>query len=95
MGRPEDGLVIVGSKPTMNYVLACLTLFHQGSSRVRVRARGKAISKAVDVVLLVLNRFAVDAELEKVELERERLMSKSGRPVEKSAIVITLAKRAR
>lgn len=94
MSRPEEGLVIVGSKPTMNYVLACLTLFHQGFNRVKVRARGRAINKAVDVALLVLNRFAVDAELEKVELETERLTSKNGRPVEKSAMVITLVKKA-
>lgn len=95
MSRPEEGLVIVGSKPEMSYVLACLTLFHQGAKRVTLRARGRAINKAVDVALLVLNRFVVDAKLEKVELETERLASESGRPVEKSVIVITLAKEAR
>ncbi|MCX8204542.1 MAG: DNA-binding protein Alba [Candidatus Nezhaarchaeota archaeon] len=94
MGEVKESRVIVGNKPVMSYVLACLTLFHQGARKVVLRARGKAISRAVDVALLVLSRFTTDAEIEKVEIETERLTLEDGRPVEKNAIVITLVKKA-
>jgi DNA-binding protein len=42
--------VLVGKKPAMSYVLAVLTGFQGGSKEVVVKARGRAISRAVDVV---------------------------------------------
>jgi archaea-specific DNA-binding protein len=50
-------LVIMGSKPIMNYVVACLTLFNEGSGTVQIRARGKHINKAVDTVGLIRRVF--------------------------------------
>ena len=44
----ENNTIFVGSKPVMNYVLAVVTLFNNGSDSVLIRARGKAISRAVD-----------------------------------------------
>ncbi|MEM0319824.1 MAG: DNA/RNA-binding protein AlbA [Candidatus Nezhaarchaeales archaeon] len=64
----KENVVIVGQKPTMNYVLACLTLFHQGFSDVVIRARGKAISKAVDVVNIVKEKFIPTAKVKSLEL---------------------------
>jgi len=92
LSEGNRGSVLVGSKPTMNYVLACLTLFHQGAEEVVLRARGRAISKAVDVALLVLNRFMASAKVKKIDLGTERLTAEDGRSVEKSVIAITLAK---
>ena len=44
-----DNTVYIGKKPTMNYVLAVATQFNSGTAEVIIKARGKSISKAVDV----------------------------------------------
>ena len=54
--RPEN-VVYIGKKPTMNYVLAVVTQFNSGMQEVTIKARGNAISRAVDVKEIVLNRF--------------------------------------
>lgn len=47
---PEDNAVLIGHKPVMTYVLACMILLQGGTKEVVVKARGRAISRAVDVV---------------------------------------------
>ncbi len=44
----NDNTVFVGNKPVMNYVLAVVTQFNNGADLVAIKARGKAISRAVD-----------------------------------------------
>jgi len=44
----KDNTVFVGNKPVMNYVLAVVTQFNNGAQEVAIKARGKAISRAVD-----------------------------------------------
>ena len=61
----ENNTIFVGSKPVMNYVLAVVTQFNEGSDSVLIRARGKAISRAVDAAEIVRNRFVPEA----VEIE--------------------------
>ena len=53
----ENNAVLIGKKPTMNYVLACITLFHGGAKEVSIKARGRAISRAIDVAEVVRHRF--------------------------------------
>ena len=53
----ENNNVLIGRKPIMNYVLACITLFHGGAKEVTVKARGKAISRAVDICEIVRRKF--------------------------------------
>jgi archaea-specific DNA-binding protein len=53
----KDNTVFVGNKPVMNYVLAVVTQFNNGASEVAIKARGKAISRAVDTAEIALNRF--------------------------------------
>jgi len=53
----NDNVVFVGKKPTMSYVLAVITQFSDGMPEVNVKARGRSISRAVDVVEVVRNRF--------------------------------------
>jgi len=55
--KQRQTLVIIGNKPIMNYVVACLTLFNEGADRVKIRARGKHINKAVDTVELLRRVF--------------------------------------
>ena len=89
---PQDTSVLVGNKPVMNYVLACITLFHQGAKEVCIKARGRAISKAVDVVEVVRNRFLTDVKVKNIEIGTEQITTQDGRNINTSTIEITLTK---
>ena len=52
----EENIIFIGNKPVMNYVLAVVTQFNEFNS-VKLRARGKAISRAVDAAEIVRNSF--------------------------------------
>ncbi len=80
----EEASILVGQKPVMSYVLATVIQFNQGAKRVALKARGRAISKAVDAAEIVRTRFlqdqvaisAVKIGSEKVgEPGKERLVS--------------------
>jgi DNA-binding protein len=57
MQQSKENTVFVGNKPVMNYVLAVVTQFNNGAEEVAIKARGKAISRAVDTAEIALNRF--------------------------------------
>lgn len=59
----------------MNYVLACLTLFQNENLGVTVKARGKAISKAVDVAQILTKRFATDVTVTRIAIDTEQVKS--------------------
>ncbi len=69
----ELNAVLIGRKPVMNYVLACITLFHGGADEISVKARGKAISRAVDVVEIVRRRFLPDLKVGNIDIGTEQL----------------------
>lgn len=88
----RDNVVFVGGKPTMSYVLAVVTQFNRGSKEVVIKARGRAISRAVDVVEVVRNRFVPEAVLKEIKISTEVLKGEKGEDKNVSAIEITLAK---
>ena len=69
----EENTVYIGRKPSMNYVLAVVTQFNSGAERVSLKARGRAISKAVDVTEIVRNRFVRDAEVKDIRIGTEKV----------------------
>ncbi len=83
--------IYVGKKPVMNYVLAVVTQFNQGAKEVHIKARGKAISKAVDVAEIVRNRFVSDAKVKEITIGTEEVQGENG-TTKVSAIDIVLAK---
>jgi DNA-binding protein len=84
--------VIVGLKPIMNYVVACMTLFNAGAPSITVRARGRNISKAVDVVEMLRRVFLRDVQVEKIDLGTETHMAPTGKEASVSTIEIRLKK---
>ncbi|MBS7608037.1 MAG: DNA-binding protein Alba [Candidatus Bathyarchaeia archaeon] len=88
----ESNSVLIGKKPVMNYVLACITLFHGGAKEVNIKARGRAISRAVDVVEVVRRRFLPDVKIKKVGIGTETVppREEGGTPTNVSTIEITL-----
>ncbi|HYC26507.1 MAG TPA: DNA-binding protein Alba [Nitrososphaerales archaeon] len=59
----------------MNYVLAILTQINNGSNTVTVKARGKAISRAVDVAQVLTKRFATDIKVQAIAINTEQVKS--------------------
>ncbi|MBR9680888.1 MAG: DNA-binding protein Alba [Candidatus Altiarchaeota archaeon] len=88
----KDGVVFIGNKPPMNYVLAVVTQFHSGSTVVHIKARGKAISRAVDVAEIVRNRFIEDVKPVKINISTEVLKGENNEDINVSAIDIELSK---
>ncbi len=91
----ESNSVLIGRKPAMNYVLACITLFHGGANEINIKARGRAISRAVDVVEITRRRFLPDVKVKKIDIGTQQLAStEEGRstPTNVSTIEITLAR---
>lgn len=73
MESQRDNTVFVGSKPVMNYVLACLTLLQNGTTEVNLKARGRAISKAVDAAEILSNRYVPDLSVKKIDISTEQV----------------------
>ena len=87
----EDDVVFVGNKPVMNYVLAVVTQFSSGAKDVRIMARGRAISRAVDVAEVSRSRFLPDVTVKGIQISTEVLNTDRGE-TNVSAIEITLGK---
>ena len=89
---PELPVVYIGKKPTMNYVLAVMTHFNSGSAEVAVKARGRSISRAVDVAEIVRNRFVPGSKVRDVRISTEKLTGEDGRSSSVSCIEFRLTK---
>jgi DNA-binding protein len=90
--QSSDNIVFIGKKPVMNYVVACLTFFNSGSKKVIVKARGRAICRAVDTVELLRRAFVKDLELQGISICTEEVTRSEGQKANVSAIEITVTK---
>lgn len=86
----DENVVYIGNKPLMNYVLAVVTQMNNGSSEIMLKARGRSISRAVDVAEVVRNRFILDAEVGTINISTEELSNREGSNSNVSAIEIQL-----
>jgi DNA-binding protein len=89
----NDSIVFVGKKPVMSYVLACLTLLQNGTVDITIKARGRAISKAVDAAQILTKKFVPDVMVKSVELGTEVVRNEeSGATSNVSSMEIHLSK---
>ena len=88
----DDNTVFIGKKGVMSYVLAVVTQFNNGASEVIIKARGKAISRAVDVAEVVRQRFMAEARVMDIKISTEEMQNEEGGIVKVSAMEITLTK---
>jgi DNA-binding protein len=69
----------VGRKPPMNYVLGIITGFSGSNTKeVTLKARGQAITTAVDAVEITRRRFMKDLKVGKVEIGTEEMPPREG-----------------
>ena len=87
----DENTIFVGNKPPMSYVLAVVTQFNGGSESVFIKARGRAISRAVDTAEIVKNRFVQDAKVKDIKIGTESITNEEGRNSNESSIEITLS----
>jgi DNA-binding protein len=92
MSEIEGNTIYIGKKGTMSYVLAVITQFNQGTDNVTIKARGKTISKAVDVAEIVKNKFVNTVKVSEIVISTEEITTENNTPMKVSAIEIKLSK---
>lgn len=65
-------VVLVGKKPLMSYVMAALMQLTD-SGTITIKARGRAISRAVDVAQILVNRFVGNDAIKSVKIDTETI----------------------
>ncbi|MEM5792766.1 MAG: DNA-binding protein Alba [Candidatus Aenigmatarchaeota archaeon] len=90
--KTNDNVIYIGRKPTMSYVLAVITQFSDGVKEVNIKARGRSISKAVDVAEIVKNKFLPDIKIKNIEIGTEEREVESGNKINVSTLSVVLAK---
>lgn len=92
--RTDDNSIFIGLKPFMNYVTGVVMQFTtKGAPEVIIKARGKFISRAVDVAEVSAKRFLDNKVAVKgIQINSEEFTNKEGRQVRVSTIEITLEK---
>jgi len=92
-GNIPMNTVLIGQKPLMAYATAVVMQINSGSKELSVKARGRVISKAVDVVEVCRRRF-FDGKLEikGVNIGTE-VLGEEGQTRNVSTIEIKLAKK--
>ncbi|MCC7553015.1 MAG: DNA-binding protein Alba [Methanobacteriaceae archaeon] len=88
----EENVIYIGNKPVMNYVLAVVTQMNGGTEEVFLKARGRAISKAVDVAEIVRNRFIPESDVGTIDISTEEITNNEGIKTNVSTIEIQIKK---
>ena len=86
----DENTIFVGNKPPMSYVLAVVMQFNGGSDEVIIKARGRAISRAVDTAEITRNRFVTNAKVKDIKIATESITNEEGRTSNVSSMEITL-----
>jgi DNA-binding protein len=92
MPGKDDTSVVIGRQPMNDYVLAAMRLLNEGKECV-IKARGRAISHAVDVAEVLKNRFMQHVDVKNIIIGSERLPGPDGKESDVSNIEITLGKK--
>ncbi|MGC8515050.1 MAG: DNA-binding protein Alba [Thermoplasmata archaeon] len=74
----ELSIIYVGKKPTMNYVLAIVTQFNNNVEQITIKARGKSISKAVDIAEITKHKFIKELKYQSIKLDTEVMEGERG-----------------
>ncbi len=82
-------VIFVGNKPPMSYVLAIITALSSAPDReITLKARGQAITTAVDVAEIARNRFVKELKVTKIAIGTVEMPPREGET--KSRMVSTM-----
>jgi len=90
----DDNSIFIGGKPFMNYVTGVVMQFTtKNAQEVIIKARGKFISRAVDIAEVSAKRFLEGSvRLKDIKINSEEFQNKEGRQVRVSTIELILEK---
>jgi DNA-binding protein len=92
----ESGIVFIGNKPPMSYVMAIITsLSASDAKEITLKARGRAITTAVDTAEITRSRFLKDLKVSKISIGTEEMPAREGENRSRmvSTMEITLTKK--
>jgi DNA-binding protein len=88
-----DNTIFVGKKPAMTYVVACLNVLQNGATDITLKARGRAISTAVDAAQILTKRFLPNVTVKSIAISTEQVQNtESGETSSVSSMEIHLSK---
>lgn len=91
MAAPSEAVILVGKKPTTNYVIATVMQFNQGTKKVVLKARGAAVARAVATAVMVRDRFLPGkVKVSDVRLISDRIAGQVGKERVVAAVEIVL-----
>ena len=91
MSDTKENVIFIGRKTAMNYVMACFTVIQSGQKELIIKARGRAISRAVDVAEILKNRFMQNQiNIKNITIGTETIESKDRGTFSVSIIEITI-----
>jgi DNA-binding protein len=85
----EGNVLYIGKKPIISYVLTAVPKLDD-LGNLTVKARGMSISKAVDVALIIQDRFIKGCQIDEIAIKTEVLDGENGDKVKVSSIEIRL-----
>ncbi|MCW4044759.1 MAG: DNA-binding protein Alba [Candidatus Bathyarchaeota archaeon] len=91
----KSDVIFVGNKPPMSYVLAIITAFSESNTKeITLKARGQAITTAVDVAEIARSRFIKDLKVTCIAIGTAEMPPREGENRSRmvSTIEITLSK---
>lgn len=92
----KPAAIFIGNKPPMSYVMAVITELSSGDiNEITLKARGRAITTAVDVAEITSNRFIKDLKVTAIGIGTEEMPARNGdnRSRNVSTLEIKLAKK--
>ena len=94
--KEDENIVFVGTKPFVNYIKSLTIQFTlKNRDEVKIKARGKFISKAVDLAEVIKKKFSENPKIEikDIKTNSEEFINKEGKKVNVSTIEICMIKK--
>ncbi len=88
MANGDDSKVFIGKKKSMAYVMAAMVVL--SDKPVRLLARGRSISRAVDVSEILINRFMTGCSYGEILISTEVITNTDGTDSNVSSIEIEI-----
>ena len=89
LAKNDDSIIYIGRKRAMNYVLAAMVVLGD-KKPIKLLARGRSISRAVDVGEILLRNFSKGSSYGEIKLLTEEITNTDGTKSNVSAIEIEI-----
>jgi len=81
-GKAMQSIIYIGNKAPIKYATAVATEFNKGADEVLIKARGRAISTAVDACQISMNKFLEGIEIKDIKIFTEELENRNVSAIE-------------